>query len=259
MQKQYIGKNVQATKQAAPFQFYGDEIPVSYKPMDAGTYSADLFSVIESPSQFSNVIMALGLMKENDCMELNISGPGGSVDAADALLHAMTKCEGHIHGIATGGVHSMMSGILLMCDSFELSQGFSSLIHAGSTGMGADFQEFKQFAQFNIDAVEKQIRRVYGEGFLSESEIDEVLNGKPIVLDADGWLKRAEQRNEWRRANAEEDFNSQPIEQQAYMLAQSQLEEGTEPTQEDLDIALEFLALPKEEPVKPTRKTSKKA
>lgn len=187
---------------------YSDAIPVSYMPIKAGTYSAELFGSIDSPSQFANIISAMSLMTELDTFELQLQSNGGCVDAGDALLMAIDKCEGHVHIAASGGCHSMATAILLKAHSFELSEGFQALIHAGGTGFSSDFSEFKQYTEFNIKFHEKFIRRTY-DSFLTEAEIEDVLNGKPIVLDAEGWVDRVGKRNDIARERIEALKNKQ--------------------------------------------------
>ena len=118
---------------------YGDfseDIPVGFIPNKGGTYFADLFGEIYSPSQFSSIIRCLSMMEENDIFELQLNSNGGSVAAGSSLIHAIRRCAGHVHIVASGSADSMASCILLEADSFELSEDFSSLIHAGSMGFG---------------------------------------------------------------------------------------------------------------------------
>lgn len=173
-----------------------EEILVTYRPAECGTYSAELKEDIVSPKQFSMIVQVMEEMKEDDTFVLHISSNGGSIDAGDSLLHAINKCKGHVHMVATGGVHSMATAILLSAHSFELSDNFSALIHSGSMGYGSDFSEYKQYSEFSVKAHERFMRRTY-EGFLTEEEIESVINGKPIVLDAEHWMERSEQRNKY--------------------------------------------------------------
>lgn len=170
------------------------EIMVRFRPMESGTFIAEIKDPIEDPKQFSSIVQAMGDMEKDDVFELHITTDGGSISAGSCLLHAMDKCKGHIHVVATGGVHSFGTAILLKAHSFELSHEFEALIHAGSLGYGSDFSEYKQYSEFSIRQHDKFIRNTY-KHFLDESEIVSLLNGKPIVLDADEWVSRSEQMN----------------------------------------------------------------
>lgn len=205
-------QTIRSTKQAQPFSFVGDDaIQVGCSPLGGYKYHADLFGEIESPSQFSNIVHALSIMEEDDLFELNINSNGGSVAAGDTLIHALGKCAGTVHMVATGSCDSMASAILLQADSFELSEDFSSLIHSGSTGYGSHYQEYKQWSEFNIKHIEKSIRRHY-TNFLTEEEIVSVLDGKPVVLDAEAWMERNDKRNELLAAQYEAQMLAEAVE-----------------------------------------------
>lgn len=172
-----------------PREFY-----VSFYPHKSGTYKIEIDGAIESVSQFSSAIHALGMAKEDDEIEIHLSNcPGGGVDATDSLIHAIRKCQSNVHIIASGGCHSMASHILLEADSFELANGFSSLIHCGSTGNWGNVNEVRAQNKFDEDFRVRRFKEAY-EGFLTPKEIDDMLDGKDIWLDATQWVERATNR-----------------------------------------------------------------
>lgn len=170
-------------------------IPVSYRPR-AGTYEADLHGHIECPSQFSNIISALGIMEENDEFILNLQSGGGDIDVTDSLIHAMRKCVGHIHVVATGNCSSAATFILLEADSFELSEGFNGTLHCGSVGSGGTYSEYRQQTNFYNKFMEKTLRGYY-TGFLTTDELDSMLDGKDILVDAEEFAERYQKRNKY--------------------------------------------------------------
>ncbi len=236
-----------------------DSFPISFEPAKFGTFNIYLFGAIESPQQFVSCIEVMRQASPEDTVVIHLQSCGGSIDATDTLLQAIYECSAQVVVRASGGCHSAASLILLAADTFTLSENFSALLHNGSVGTGGKFSDYKAETLFTTKTMERVMRTTYA-GFLDPSEIEDMLRGVDIWLDGTQWVERHNKRNAYLQSIAEADFSSQPIEQQAYMLAQSQLEEGTEPTQEDIDFALEYLNLPKEEPVaaKPTRKTTKK-
>jgi ATP-dependent protease ClpP protease subunit len=171
------------------------EYYVGFVPHKSGTWIIELDEVMTDVRQFSGAIQALRNATENDEVEINLQSCGGSVDAGDAFIHALRKCVAPIHIIATGNVSSMATFVLLEADSFELSEGFSALIHCGGVRDGGTTNEFRASAMFHLDSMERLMRRGY-QGFLSEQEIDDVINGKDIWLDASQWVERAVARSE---------------------------------------------------------------
>lgn len=184
----------QINKQAGAYSdLFSDEIAVTFFPAKFGTYKADLFGAIHSPSQFSQLSTVLDLMNEEDDLVLSINSGGGSLGAVDSLLHSMRKCRGHIHGIGTGEASSAASFVLLECDTYELSEGFEATLHCGSLGYGANFNEVALQAPFQLKHMESYLRRAY-EGFLDEADLQAMFKGQDILLDAEGWHERAEKR-----------------------------------------------------------------
>ena len=172
---------------------------VSYLPVRAGTYIINLNRAIEDVSQFEYAIQAMNMAGDEDEVEIRLQSPGGSMDATDAFIHAMNGCKAHIHTVATGNCSSAASAILLNSISFELSDGFSSLIHAGSLGAGGAYNEFAASTTFYNKFMPNWVRRTYA-GFLTALEIETLLIGGDVWLSAEDWIERHGKRNEWMAA-----------------------------------------------------------
>lgn len=198
---EYLNKDVRPM--ASRYGYKGeDEFLVGYIPHKSGVYKIEIDDIITSVSQFSTAIQVLNTAKEDDEIEITLQTGGGCVNSTDALVHAMRKCAAPIHIIATGGVHSAGSWILLEADSYELSEGFNSLIHCGYDGAGGTVSEYQTKSVFDVAFRTKQFRETYA-GFLTESEIDAMLKGQDIWLDAEGWYKRSLVRIEYYKAKRE--------------------------------------------------------
>lgn len=175
---------------------------VNYIPEKIGKFTIDIDDGISCVAQFQDAIRVLEMSDEDNPVQINLQSPGGSLDATDAFIHGMRKCKGHIHIVATGNCSSAASLILLQADSFELSEGFNSLIHNGSLGSIGNFNEFVAKAKFDSEVMPKTFRSYY-EGFLTEQEIDGVIRGDNLWIDAQGWMDRVTYRNEYFKAKEE--------------------------------------------------------
>lgn len=175
---------------------YGDysEFAVTYQPIKSGVFSIYLFGVIEDAAQFVSAIEVLSSAQESDIVVIHLSTPGGSLDATDTFIQAMRECEARIIVKASGGVHSAGSVILLNADEFTLSENFNCLIHNGSTGVGGKFSDFKAQVKHTQEYMEKVMRSTYS-GFLSETEIEALLDGKDFWFDGEEFARRFEARN----------------------------------------------------------------
>ena len=182
----------------------------------------DLFGPIEDATQFADILTVLNLSDEDTDVVINMITPGGTISATNALIHAIRKTKAHVHIIATEA-HSCGSLILLEAHSFELTEGFGALCHCGSVGYGGNYNEFKIGSEFIAKQMAKTLRAAY-TGFFSEDEIDEMLKGVDIFLDADAWVTRHQARNDY--------FQNKNIamleEIQALENAKMELEEATE-------------------------------
>jgi ATP-dependent protease ClpP protease subunit len=195
------------------------EYMVGYTPHRSGTYRIEIDATIECVSQFSTAIQVLENAKDEDEIVVCLQTNGGSVNAGEALIHAMRKCAAPIHIVATGSVHSMGTCILLEADSLELSHGFNACIHAGYDGSGGTVSEYRAKSVFDNVFRIRQFRETY-EGFLSEKEMDDMLDGKDIWLDAEGWLERAMKRSQY----FQDKFAQQQADEDEAMLAEVEAE-----------------------------------
>lgn len=186
-----LGRNADYEDETAVSSFR-----VSYIPERIGTIVIDILSGIECAEQFAQGIQALEASDENNPVQINLQCPGGSLGAADHFIHAMRKCKGHIHTIATGSVSSAATFILLESDSFELSENFHALLHCGSLGNIGNFNEYQAKAEFDARFMKTILTNTYS-GFLSEEEIKDLLKGGDIWLDAEQWVTRFQARNEY--------------------------------------------------------------
>lgn len=179
-----------------------EEFLVGFIPHKSGTYRIEIDGELENVRQFSTAIQVLENAKEDDDVVIYLQTVGGSVNAGEAFIHAMRKCAAPIHIVATGSVHSMGTHILMEADSIELSHGFNACLHCGFDGAVGNVNEYMAKSKFDADFRNRTFREDY-EGFLSEKELDAMLDGKDIWLDADGWMKRATQRSNYYKAKFE--------------------------------------------------------
>lgn len=191
---------------------YGNDEPkefaVGYIPHRSGTYRIEISGEIEHVDQFSTAIQVLEQAKEDDDVVVYLQTNGGSVDAGEAFIHALRKCAAPIHMVATGGVHSMGTHLLMEADSFELSNGFHALVHCGSNGAYGTAYEYQAKSAFDADFRVRQFREAY-EGMFSEREINDILAGKDYWLDGPQWCERAMKRSEYFKDKFEKQMKAQ--------------------------------------------------
>ena len=172
------------------------KIRVSYRPADHGTFSAEIFDYVESPNQMADIVDALSMMEKDDVFELRISSGGGCLSTTDTLISAIRRCKGTVRMSVSGNCASAATLILLEAHEFELSDNATFLIHCGSLGEQGTLAEFSKSAPFYTKWMQNFLRNSYA-GFLTESEINDLLEGKDFLMDGEEWMDRSERRNEW--------------------------------------------------------------
>jgi len=174
-----------------------------------------LKSVLEHPEEMVSFIEILSVFSENDQVEIHVNTPGGAVYSLDSLLHAMRKCEAHIHGICTGEVASAGTWVALNCDSIEVSPDVVFLFHSATYGVGGKQEDVRQRVEFETKHLRKFIETHY-EHFFTSEEIDKIINEKhEWYMDADEFLERYERRNTLREADNQkaEDLEQQMLDE----------------------------------------------
>lgn len=218
-----VGKPAHKDDRNAGYPYAGyDSFPVSYTPIRAGIFNIYLFGEIYDAAQFIGAIEVLQAAGENDVVLIHLSSGGGSLDATDSFLSAMRECEARIIVKASGGCHSAASVILINADEFSLSENFNCLIHNGSVGFGAKYSDWKIQSKHTERYMEGLMRNTYA-GFLSDKEIDDLLEGKDLWLDADEFMQRYNLRNEYYKEKIE---NAQNETLQAILSAAEAFEQA---------------------------------
>ena len=179
-----------------------NRITVSYCPDKTGTFKINFHAPVISMEQITMGIEALEAAEEGDKVVISLQSCGGNVDVSGGFIHAMEKCKCPIHIVASGGVHSAGTHILLQADTFELARNFNSLIHNGSSGSFGNLNEYFVKSDFDRDFLYEYYKEIYS-GFLTDKEFEEMWEGKNFWLDAEQWCDRAEARNEWFKKETE--------------------------------------------------------
>jgi ATP-dependent protease ClpP protease subunit len=158
-------------------------------------YNLFIFGVIKDAEQFIPAIEALQVAGEDDTFLVNISTPGGDIDATDTFLQALEATEARVVYIASGGVHSAGTLILMRAhpEQVAFSDGFNALVHNGAVGFGSKYSDWVSAAAYTKGHMDGLMRSAY-RGFLSDDEIEAMLNGKDYWFGAEEFRTRLQNR-----------------------------------------------------------------
>lgn len=140
---------------------------------------------------------------EGDVVEIIINTDGGSLQTALAIITAIEESEAEVIANIEGMAASAGSLIALHCHGFKINPYSTMFIHAESFGSIGKRHEVKTQVEFNLKWVEKIIRDTY-KYFLTEEEIELVLEGRDMYFDADEIQERLTRKIEILEAEQED-------------------------------------------------------
>lgn len=158
--------------------------------IDEGLITIYISDRIEHPYEFNKAFHTIMSAKETDRIIMHINTPGGVIDSANMICYAMENSAAKIHGILTGTVASAGTLITMYCDSIEIADGCSFMIHNYSGGLAGKGHEIKAQQKFVDAELNRYFTTVY-KGFLTPAEITAVIEGKDV------WFGKAEVEERW--------------------------------------------------------------
>lgn len=124
-----------------------------------------------------------------DSVRLYINNGGGQLDATLSISASMKRCGCEITGVLSGTIASAATMIALQCDKLEVAEHTAFMIHSASGGTSGKSHETKTYMEFNDKNLKEVFNTVY-KGFLTESEIRKVLDGKDMWMGKDEVVER---------------------------------------------------------------------
>lgn len=152
------------------------------------TVTAYLMSEVYEPETYNELCYTLEHTKA-DCVKIVMNNGGGMLDSMLSIRTAIHKCNATVVAVIDGTVASAATMITLECDEIEVGDGISWLTHyysGGSAGKGNELRAKNAFDEVEIPKMFKEIHK----GFLTDEEIEKVIDGKDMWLNKEDILKR---------------------------------------------------------------------
>ena len=163
------------------------------KPM-ATFHEFYLTGRIEEADEYISVFDMIRHASEEDVIKIYVNSPGGDLFTALQFGRAMGDSDATIIVSVEGQCCSAATIIALAADMVELSNHCVWMCHNYSSGMIGKGHELHSQAEFERDWSIKLMKDIY-DGFLTDKEINAMLDGRDIWLAADDVMKRLEQRH----------------------------------------------------------------
>ena len=161
---------------------------------------------IGTPEEYIDWFHEIRNCRESDLIKIHINCPGGNLFTTIQFMQALAETSAHIIASVEGACMSAATLIFLMADEFLITNHSRFLFHNYSGATSGKGGEMYHGMVNERSWAEKLLKEMYSD-FLTDAEIDNMLNDKDIWMDADEVLKRLEKRSkilekEFKKANA---------------------------------------------------------
>lgn len=169
---------------------------------------------IESPEEYIQWFDTIRHAGETDVIKIYINSPGGDVFTTIQFMRALKETPANVVMSVEGVCASAATMIFLCGDSFEVSDHSMFMFHNYSSGVfgkgGEMFDQLKHEREWSA----KLLKEVYKD-FLTETEINSILDNKDIWMDGEEVIKRLNVKKaaleaEDAKKDAEEETQEQP-------------------------------------------------
>ena len=158
-------------------------------------YHLWLTSEIKEASSYDHWYETLLKAGPDDVVAFHINSPGGYLDTTLQLCDAIKTTAANTIAFIEGSCCSGASMIAMCVDRVEMGQFSYIMIHTGSGGEIGKFRNLVESASFREKWWHDVMHSVY-EGFCTREEIEEILAGRDLWLDAEESMKRFKRRND---------------------------------------------------------------
>ena len=148
---------------------------------------------IGEPNEWVDEISTIQNATPNDVLHITINSPGGSLYTTTEILSAMAQTEAHIVTEITGECCSAATLIFLAGHEYVISDDATWMSHTATFGAyGVESNVYD-----NVVHSRKQIHKLmrkYYKNFLTEEELNLMLQGKEFWMDAEEIIERLNKR-----------------------------------------------------------------
>jgi ATP-dependent protease ClpP protease subunit len=145
---------------------------------------------------------------ENDLIKIYINSEGGNLFTAVQFMRVLTDCPGTVWISVEGACMSAATMIMLCGDAYEISPHSMFMFHNYSGGTVGKGGEMYDNIVYERKWSERLLREIYTD-FLTEEEIEMMLNNKDLWMEGDEIIERLNEKVRKFEEKAEEIDNEQ--------------------------------------------------
>lgn len=198
-----IGRKLETLDGIVALDNIGAPGPVTITDIADGTklYTIRIDRDVGPPFEHREELNAIRKATEYDFVEVILNTNGGDLDTALEFDAVLRECEAETFAILRTACHSAGSVIALACQGWEFNEYTMMLVHQPSWGVGGTDSNIANQVEKYREYHKRVIRNLY-KGFLTTSEITQMLNGREYFLDYKELEKRFTKLHEQRNKGA---------------------------------------------------------
>ena len=170
---------------------------ISTNSHTANTYVIKVWEDIGEPMDWVEELDIIQNAGEMDTIVLDICSDGGYLDTAMLFNRALRSTVAHTVAVIGPSAASAASEFALSCREWVLDETSSLMAHTSSYKIGGKDTDILEHANFS----RKQLRNLYESvysGFLTETEIEDVIKGTPFYFDHEQLAERLDNLSAYR-------------------------------------------------------------
>jgi len=166
------------------------------------TYTIRLSRSIGEADEFEDEFQVLACAGPNDVVKIIINSDGGIVATALLLCKAIRECEAHTIAFIGMFCSSAATLVALSCEEWEIDTESSFMIHTSTYGSYGKAQEVAAHTRHMDKMIPRLMFNAY-TGFLSQDEIQGIVDGKDMWIEGQDLADRLTAFAEYRQALTE--------------------------------------------------------
>ncbi len=171
-----------------------DKIPQYKQTIPVNIYHFYIIDEIGEPQSFLDLINTLKTAEEHDTIIIYLNTPGGSLQTTIQILSAIRQCNGTVVTCLEGEVCSAGTLIFLAGDKHIVNAHCTFMVHNYSSWYGGKGNEVALRVKYLQQYFRTLAFDLY-KGFLTDDEIESVIEGKDYWMDSVAVVERLNIRN----------------------------------------------------------------
>lgn len=167
---------------------------------------------LEEVEPYLDLLHILATAEQHDTIYIHLNSGGGRLDVAIQIINAIKSSSAMVITVLTGSACSAASLIFLAGHKYIINPLSTFMIHNYSTISHGKGGELASSVKYNQTFFKKLFKSIYG-GFLTEDEIENVVNDKDIWMDSDQVIARLKKSN--KLANMKSVYSNESVDNNA--------------------------------------------